>query len=581
MKFSLAALLTATVTAVAHGSHSDKHGSHSDEPRFTHVLKHEPTSKPANWVREGDRFPDKASFVELAIMLKVPDDGFRRLESELLTRSNPKDDNYGNWLSNDEVHSIVAPDSSSIQAVGDFFQKHFPHRTLNQKTPNSDAFTIALTYLEAEELLDTKYEGYLHRETKDSIFRASKFSLPVEIVDHVAVVGSTTRFPNALNKIFDTDDTRDKGEFDYNDPPTLRSLYSVDDAMGGQAPKNRQAVTAFLGQFYSESDLKEFFDTQAPFAAGTPIGLVGDAITGDLAGVEAMLDIEYMPALGANNPTEFWGFSGQSPNNADDEPFLTWLLTAGNTTDDEVPLVFSTSYGEDEDTEVNTDYSDRINVEFMKMGARGISVLFASGDSGAAGTAIGNACPGDKFVPKWPAGSPYVTAVGGTEGGKVKGGESCWSGSSGGFSNVFGRPSWQEDAVGAYVSLADADMPASSFYNATGRGFPDISAAATEYPVVASGKTLPVAGTSCASPCAGGIFGLLNDARLEAGKGSLGFLNPMLYANADAFNDVSSGVQGGCSATVKGFPAKSGWDAVTGLGSPNYEKLKDVVLALP
>ena len=53
-------------------------------------------------------------------------------------------------------------------------------------------------------------------------------------------------------------------------------------------------------------------------------------------------------------------------------------------------------------------------------GARGISLLFASGDSGVASVSGGcasTACPAGKgcFVPKFPAGSPYVTAVGGTE----------------------------------------------------------------------------------------------------------------------------------------------------------------------
>jgi tripeptidyl-peptidase-1 len=63
----------------------------------------------------------------------------------------------------------------------------------------------------------------------------------------------------------------------------------------------------------------------------------------------------------------------------------------------------------------------------------------------------------------------------------------------------------------------------------------------------------------------------------------LGFLNPLLYAYPQALNDVAQGVQGGCSiggASVEGFPAVKGWDAVTGLGSPNYPALLEVVLAL-
>ncbi len=91
-----------------------------------------------------------------------------------------------------------------------------------------------------------------------------------------------------------------------------------------------------------------------------------------------------------------------------------------------------------------------------------------------------------------------------------------------------------------------------------------------------------VAGTSCASPTAAGVFGLLNDARLAAGKAPLGFLNPLLYAApAGALTDVASGTQRGCGLGDAGFPAVEGWDAVTGLGSPHYGKLLEYVSALP
>ena len=165
--------------------------------------------------------------------------------------------------------------------------------------------------------------------------------------------------------------------------------------------------------------------------------------------------------------------------------------------------------------------------------------------------------------------------------------ESAWSGSSGGFSNAFAQPEWQAGAVATFLSTASAagSLPDSSYFDAKGRGFPDIAAQSVNFPVVANGVTLgSVAGTSCASPTASGVFGLLNHARLAANKTSLGFLNPMLYANPSALNDVALGVQGGCSiggGPVAGFPAVVGWDAVTGLGSPNYPALLEVVLALP
>ena len=87
--------------------------------------------------------------------------------------------------------------------------------------------------------------------------------------------------------------------------------------------------------------------------------------------------------------------------------------------------------------------------------------------------------------------------------------------------------------------------------------------------MVNNGMTLPgVAGTSAACPTFSGVIGLLNDLRKSSGKKTLGFLNPWIYQNAAAFNDITSGSNPGCS--TQGFPAEKGWDPVTGVGTPNY-----------
>uniref|UniRef100_A0A7S3YW43 subtilisin n=1 Tax=Lotharella globosa TaxID=91324 RepID=A0A7S3YW43_9EUKA len=240
-----------------------------------------------------------------------------------------------------------------------------------------------------------------------------------------------------------------------------------------------------------------------------------------------------------------------------------------NTSDQEVPLIFSTSYGEGETT-TTLDTAQRTNTEFIKAGSRGISLLFASGDSGAGCSAE------KKFIPNWPAGSPYVTGVGGTTGVP----ERAVGLASGGFCNRWGRQSWQADAVSTYLSTA-ANIPDQKFFNQSGRAFPDIAAQATGFTVVANMIPVPgVAGTSCASPTASGVFALLNDLRLAAGKSSLGFLNPFIYQNMDKFNDITEGGNSGCDGE-EGFPAAKGWDPVTGVGTPNYEKLAQAVLALP
>ena len=73
---------------------------------------------------------------------------------------------------------------------------------------------------------------------------------------------------------------------------------------------------------------------------------------------------------------------------------------------------------------------------------------------------------------------------------------------------------------------------------------------------------------------------LVNEQRIAAGKGPVGFLNPTLYANPDIFNDITEGYNLGCNAAV-GFNATTGWDPVTGLGTPNFDKLVSLFLGLP
>ena len=342
----------------------------------------------------------------------------------------------------------------------------------------------------------------------------------------------------------------------------------------GSSKKNRRAVTAFLANRYSSNDLKNFFSMYDPLAKVPTIVLKGDD-GGELiaGGTESMLDAEYITSVAHNVQTEFWGFSGRAPKNVHNEPFLKWLIQVSKTDDATVPKVFSTSYGEDEDS-VDPDYAARINVEFMKAGARGISLLFASGDSGAAGQGD---CPGGKFQPSWPATSPFVTSVGGTEN---HGPETAAGLSSGGFSNRYETPKWQKEAVKGY--FAQRNLPNEKYYNSSGRGFPDIAAQAMSYPVVIGKSSFDVDGTSCACPTAAAVISLLNDERLNEGKSTLGFLNPLLYSAPAAFNDITTGRNGGCGVVFgRGFPATNGWDAVTGLGTPNFVALKKVVNSLP
>jgi tripeptidyl-peptidase I len=232
------------------------------------------------------------------------------------------------------------------------------------------------------------------------------------------------------------------------------------------------------------------------------------------------------------------------------------------------------------------------------MGLRGISILHSSGDLG-----VGAGClaPDNKtveFNPIFPATCPYVTAVGGTVDVTP---EAAWNGSSGGFSKYFSRPTYQDDAIATYMKTVSAATLSyyAPYTNWSGRGFPDIAAHSLwpNYEVIYDGKRYGSGGTSAAAPLVASVVALLNDARLKAGKTALGFLNPLIYKyGPQVLIDITTGYSVGCNGgntqsggseptgagVVPGarWNATVGWDPTTGYGTPDFEKMKTLVLSL-
>ena len=164
----------------------------------------------------------------------------------------------------------------------------------------------------------------------------------------------------------------------------------------------------------------------------------------------------------------------------------------------------------------------------------------------------------------FPASSPHVLACGGTSLHSASGAitsETVWNDGAqggaggGGFSVQFALPAWQ--------ASAGVQPPAGG-----GRGVPDVSGDAdprTGYKVSVDGKSMVIGGTSAVAPLWSGLIALLNQ---KLGK-PLGFLQPTLYGlpkTADAFHDIVTGNNGALSAGP-------GWDACTGLGSPDGANL--------
>jgi subtilase family serine protease len=215
---------------------------------------------------------------------------------------------------------------------------------------------------------------------------------------------------------------------------------------------------------------------------------------------------------------------------------------------------------------------------------QGITYLASSGDLGATDYLDAQRDPSPTRTVSFPADEPWVTSVGGTtletDGTNFR--EVVWNtgdgGSNGGFSTFFSEPSYQQSVA------ANASIP---FNNE--RGIPDVaadadSATGLELYISANGGWAPTGGTSASAPVWAGLVALGN----QLAGHSLGFIDPALYKLATSstyardFHDITVGnntvtPQGG--ATVQGFNAGTGWDPVTGLGTPDAQYLLPDLIA--
>ncbi|KAK6001671.1 hypothetical protein QM012_002161 [Aureobasidium pullulans] len=296
------------------------------------------------------------------------------------------------------------------------------------------------------------------------------------------------------------------------------------------------------------------------------------------AGLNSEGDLDGELAIGISWPTSFmsWSTGGSPPFEPDlatptdsNEPYLVWLTYV--LAQDSLPQVISISYGDDEQI-VPYSYARRVCDGFMQLAARGISVLVASGDDGVGpgGTCFSNSNTSQAmFLPEFPASCPWVTTVGGTAGYEPEVAVSRF-GSGAGFSNYFSMPKYQRSAVDGYLNEIGGLYE--GLYNRSGRAYPDVAAQANHDIIVWEGNVTTIGGTSAATPTFAAVIALVNDALIAAGKPPLGFLNPWIYSGAfSALTDITEGSSIGCSTS--GFPAKIGWYAVTGFGTPNLGKL--------
>jgi len=496
--------------------------------------------------------------------------------------SNPQSENYGKWLSIEDINGLLPVPREHVESVLRMLSIYGVKDV--KVNAQHDIISATMKATIAEKMFETTLYHFTHvtRTTLNLIRCGSSYSLPADVARHVQYVSELIRLPRVrqltLIKPTETSEPTSSSAWDqcgtkyteFVNPAVLQERYGYP-TLSKVASGNTMAVAEFAEQYWDTTDLEKFA-SECSLKTGsvtTQYGTNSESYCTD-GGlercVESLLDIEYITQVGYGIPLSVYYDATYD--------LATWLDTVSSNAN--VELVFSVSYGNDEAQQTSNDYMYSVNTQFMKLGSRGVSVMIAAGDQGVWGR---EGTTGDVFHPDFPASSPYVTAVGGTDF-DVKstiGTEKAWEDGGGGFSNTFPIPSYQATAVAEY--LKSENLPASKYYNSSGRGYPDVSAlAGTQNAYFISykgGSFTGVGGTSAASPVFAGVVAQLNNIRLLSGKSSLGFLNTLFYQNAGAFNDVELGTNDGGNKI--GFTAGAGWDAATGFGTPNFAALEKII----
>jgi kumamolisin len=320
-----------------------------------------------------------------------------------------------------------------------------------------------------------------------------------------------------------------------------------------------------LGGGFQLDDLSAYFSSlniKGPQVISVSVdGGTNSPSTPDSADGEVMLDIEVAGSIasGAKIVVYF------APNT--DQGFLDAITTAVHDSTNQ-PSVISISWGSSESNWTGQAFTN-FDEAFQAAAAMGVTVCVASGDSGSSdGVSDGN----DHV--DFPASDSFVLGCGGTtlraSNDEIVD-ETVWNdqpsggASGGGVSNVFPLPVWQNGF----------GVPAPSGQSG-GRGVPDVAGDAdpnTGYNIRVDGENAVFGGTSAVAPLWAALVAIIN---AQVGK-PIGFLNPLIYAQAveaSGFHDVTEGNNGD-------FSAGPGWDACTGLGSPDGAKLMAALTGRP
>ncbi|KAI1432579.1 peptidase S8/S53 domain-containing protein [Xylaria sp. CBS 124048] len=610
-----------------------------------HVLHEKRDVVPAHWTKLSAAKGSQP--LELRIALKQAN--LHRAEEYMNDVSHPDSENFGKFWTPEQVIDAFAPSAEALADTTKWLLQMGVTQDRIAPSAGRNWLKVNSTVAEAEKLLKTTYNVYQNDEGT-VLIACESYAVPSNVQSYIDFVSPTTQFdtrmPGTLGKKKvakrDSLAPRIKGAkagskatglencSSLITPACLRAMYDIPEVTEA-VEGNSFGIMEFAPQSYNQVDLNGFFSVYAQNVPNNTAP-VFDAIdggyhtneTGSGARGESNLDLCYAMAL--THPQEVTlyqvgdsvAFNAPTYNNFLDAIDGSYCTFEGGDNPDwdaiyphnfsqpgayhgkpmcgtyKAANVISVSYGGSESGNPPA-YNERECMEYMKLGLMGVSMVFASGDTGTAGNSGQCLGPGGVPLPVsaasghfdvlFPASCPWVTTVGGANlprNGTVKDRQVVAQDfvPGGGFSNLFGIPDYQKAAVAAYYAAHNPGYNASVYNNSQiVRGLPDVAVASQNFITGLDGGFMAFTGTSAAAPTFASMIALINGDRIKAGKGPVGFLNKILYAHPQIFDDIVEGRVDGCGS--EGFKAVPGWDPASGLGAPNYMRLREVLMALP
>ncbi|KAL1654284.1 hypothetical protein SLS61_003289 [Didymella pomorum] len=607
-------------------------------PLGSHVVHEKRNALPVAWTKHSRAPKDTILPVRIGLTQRNLEHSDRFLDDI----SDPESPNFGKHWSAEKVANVFAPHPKASETTLEWLQSSGVDLKRVKHSVGRNWVEFSATVEELEALLNTEYHFYQHKTSGGFRIACDEYGLPHGVKKHVDFVMPTVQLdglqpiaqsvaaiqaPVNLTGLTGTTNCATLITIDC-----LRAIYNL--PVGKYNHTGNQLGIAEWADYLYLPDLKTFFQNFTNPKIPSDVVPEFISIDGGKASnlslaqqekvVESALDFQtaysiiwpqqtrlyqngdsvnvdsvgtfniFLDALGGDQP--YVDPAYPDPNDAPGA--YTGPLQCGGAP---VSNVISVSYGQIEGA-LPQFYQERQCREWMKLALQGVSVIFASGDSGVANrynSGYNNSClnseygyvdeNGTRFSPSFPANCPYITSVGATTllNSSIYGGEKAVASpngplsyySGGGFSSVFPRPSYQDKAVKNYLKKYSPKGYNESIFNSSGRAYPDVSALGLKLATVWLDKTYGIGGTSASAPIFASIINLLNEERLEKGKKPIGFLNQIIYKHPEMFNDVTVGGNPGCG--TDGFPASPGWDPVTGQGTPDYNKMRKVFLDLP